>query len=98
MRSVSVWWPTEISAILPLLNTTKFLRIMQVNDEFAQLLSHYAFRQKSFHTSLVDLSQTEEALWNALDKKSCRYDINKSKKLEYDIVVNERCDDALNLM
>jgi FemAB family len=96
--SLTVWWPSDLGAVLPLLQRAAFLRLMQIDDGLAGLLTRYAFRQKSFHTSLIDLSESRDALWGALDKKSCRYEINKASRIEHDIVVNARCDAAYELM
>ena len=39
------------------------------------------FRARPFETSVVDLTQSEDALFRDLDPKSCRYEINKATKL-----------------
>jgi hypothetical protein len=43
---------------------------------------------------LIDLTRSEEELWQRLEPKSCRYEIRKAQKLDYDITCNEDLESA----
>ena len=45
-------------------------------------LRPWVFDQRRFHTPLIDLARTEEQLWQALEPKSCRYEIRKAQKMD----------------
>jgi lipid II:glycine glycyltransferase (peptidoglycan interpeptide bridge formation enzyme) len=47
-----------------------------------------------FRTPLIDLSRSEEQLWQKLEPKSCRYEIRKAQKTDCVISLNEKTDAA----
>lgn len=98
VTSLTAWWPTEMADVLSLMHESPFLRLMQIDDALAGLLAPYTFREKPFHTCLVDLSKSPDVLWRALDKKSCRYEINKADRVEHEIVLNARQEAAYVLI
>ena len=52
----------------------------------------YIFCTRQFFTPLIDLSLPEDQLWQALEPKSCRYEIRKAQKMECTILRNEETD------
>ena len=97
VRVLSLWWPSTAAAVERLLHDAAWVRVMQVPADVADALARYTVRRKDFHTVLVDLSHSGDALWSALDKKSCRYEINKADRIEHVLAVNKHLDPALAL-
>lgn len=97
MRSLQAWFaedPHEVEALLP---RAPIITAMQCAPDVADALARWTVRRRAFHTILVDLRKDEAALWDALERKTCRYQINKAKKLGAEVVLNERLDEAYAL-
>jgi len=97
-RSIRLWWPQRSAEIFPYLRRYPTVTVMQCSDAIASDLADLSFRTKPFHTSLLDLTSTEEQLWSGLSKKSCRYEINRARKTVHKIIVNERRGEARHLL
>jgi hypothetical protein len=81
----------------PLLARAPVVDVMQCDEAVARCLERWAFRDRAFHTSLIDLTRPEDELWGRLEKKTCRYQINKARKLAPEVALNERLDEAFRL-
>ena len=98
MHSVRVWWPRDSTDVLPYLRQYPFLSVMQCNDSLASDLAEVSFRSRPFHTSLLDLSLSEEELWSGLARKSCRHEISRARKTEHNVLINQQIDQARSLI
>lgn len=98
MRSVQVWWPNRSTQVLPYLKEHTVVSVMQCSDSIASELKDCAFRRRPFFTSIIDLSLPEGQLWSQLSGKSCRYEINRARKQGPRVRVNERQEEALDLL
>ena len=47
------------------------------------------FRKKKYMTSVIDLTSDLDVLWQRIDKKSCKYSINRAKKDNIQIHINQ---------
>ncbi len=72
--------------------------VRQCDQVVANDLARFAFRIKPAPTAVVDLTATEEELWQRLDRKSCRYEIRKGRELDSEITRNEDTERARNLV
>jgi hypothetical protein len=97
LRSLQAWCPEDPHEVEALLRRAPIVTAMQCSSTVADALTRWAFRRKAFHTSLIDLTRPEDELWNRLEKRTCRYQINKAKKLEPEVLLNERLDEAFML-
>lgn len=80
-RARQVWFPCVADEALAELRAAPFVDVMQCDAEVAAALTPWAWRARPFHTALIDLRREETALWEALEKKTCRYQINRARKL-----------------
>ncbi len=99
MRSQQVWFPECPDDVATALEWASLVDVMQCSAAVAQAAGRWAWRSREFHTSLIDLTQGEEKLWAALEKKTCRYQLNKAKKLaDIEVTVNRDADAAYTLV
>jgi hypothetical protein len=97
MRSLQAWYPDDPHEVEALLPRAPIVTAMQCSGQVADALTRWTVRRRAFHTSLVDLTRPEEELWGRLEKKTCRYQIGKAKKLAPEVALNERLDEAFEL-
>jgi hypothetical protein len=97
LSSLQVWFPDSAKAVIDLLPRAATVTAMQCSDTVADELDAYAFRARDFHTMLIDLTLSEGELWDRLEKRTCRYQINRAKKMNVAVVLNERLDEAYEL-
>ncbi len=97
-NALQAWFPEDPHEVEALLSRTQVVTAMQCSDQVADALERFTFRRRPFHTSLIDLTLSEEELWGKLEKKTCRYQINKARKLAPEITVNERLEAAFDLI
>ncbi len=95
---LQIWWPEDCDEVYRLLPRSPILTVMQCSEPIAGALRPYAFRDRLFYTSLVDLSSSEEDLWSRLHGQSCQYKIRKAERLGCTVSVNEDGDEALNFI
>jgi hypothetical protein len=97
---MQIWFPRNqsIPDIEEALRKFIIVSLMQADEPTMEKFSHYAFRIRPFHTSIVDLSLDEATLWSKLDKKSTRYEIKKAEKMGVEISVNVELDNAYQLI
>jgi hypothetical protein len=88
-KALQVWWPDSAAAVYPLLDQCPIVILWQCPKVMVEEVQPYAFRIQPFWTPLVDLSLSEDVLWQQLDAKSCRYEIRKARKMETTILHNE---------
>lgn len=50
------------------------------------------FSKEKFTTLVIDLTQDLDAIWKKMDNQSCRYSINKAKKMEITVRLNQDYD------
>lgn len=81
-KALQVWWPESVEAVRPLLARAPVVMLWQCPESLAPAFRPWTFRTQPFQTPLVDLTQSEESLWQQLEAKSCRYEIRKAQKLE----------------
>jgi len=98
VESRYIWWPTSMEDVSPHLSQASLITVMQCSDWIADLLSPYTFRRRPFHTALIHLAKSAEDLWSQLDSKSCRYEINRAKRVGCEVVVNSRMEQAFHLV
>jgi hypothetical protein len=97
-NALQAWYPSDPHEVEALLVRAPVVTAMQCDGRVADALERFAFRRRTFHTSLIDLSQDEGALWDRLEKKTCRYQINKARKLAPQALLNQQLDDARRLI
>ncbi len=95
---LQIWWPDNADEVLCLLRSSPVTTVMVCSDQVADALGPYAFRRRTGHTLVVDLSLSEEELWAGLDGQSCRYKINKAKRLGCSVSVNQDQEQAFELI
>lgn len=97
LPALQVWYPDDADAVIRQLKQAPVVSAMQCSPATAERLEPYAFRSREFHTLVMDLTLSEEQLWERLEKKTCRYQLNKAKKLGGAVTVNEHLDAAFDL-
>jgi hypothetical protein len=97
LPSLQAWYPDDPHEVETLLERAPVVTAMQCQAHVADALARWTFRRRAFHTSLIDLTLDEQALWARLEKKTCRYQIAKACKLAPEVALNERLDEALAL-
>ncbi|MBA3685641.1 MAG: GNAT family N-acetyltransferase [Planctomycetes bacterium] len=98
-RSLQVWFPECPDEVSAALTRAPLVDVMQCSAAVAQAAAKWAWRTRAFHTSLIDLTVGEDKLWEGLEKKTCRYQINKAKKLAgVEVTVNQDADAAYALI
>ena len=99
LHARQVWFPESPTAAVAELDRAPLVEVMQCSAEVAKGLKPWAFRSRVFHTSLIDLTQSEDQLWAGLEKKTCRYQLNRARKLaEVTVVHNQHHDLAFQLI
>jgi len=94
-----VWFPESPDVALAELDRAPVVDVMQCSAAVAEGLKPWAFRSRAFHTSLIDLALSEEQLWAGLEKKTCRYQLNRAKKLaDVEVLHNQRPDLAFTII
>jgi hypothetical protein len=88
-EALQAWYPPSVKDVDPLLDQAPVVMLWQCPEALAQEFRPWIFRSKPFHTPLIDLTCTEEDLWQKLEAKSCRYEIRKAQKMDCVISVNE---------
>ncbi len=97
LKALQVWYPDDAESVLAQLKLAPVVTAMQCGPAVAERLEPFAFRSRDFHTLIMDLTMSEEQLWERLEKKTCRYQLNKAKKLNPTVTVNEHLDAAHGL-
>jgi hypothetical protein len=88
-KALQVWWPDSVAAVYPLLDQCPIIILWQCPKKMAVELQPYVFRTRPFWTPLVDLSLSEDELWQQLDAKSCRYEIRKARKMDTTAILHD---------
>ena len=97
-NSTDVWWPESRADVLGFLGSAPVVTVRQCDRVVAGELARFAFRTKPSPTAVVDLRAPEAELWQRLDPKSCRYEIRKARELDTRVGLNDRHDEALELL
>lgn len=95
---LQIWWPECVAAVHELLPRAPILTVMQCSDAVAGDLRPYAFRERPFHTLMIDLSRSEQDLWSQLHSQSCQYKIRKAERLGCTVSINDDGDEAFTLI
>lgn len=95
LKGLQVWFPESPDQLYPLLSAASVVTVMQCTDDVAQSLRMLAFRCKPFHTFLIDLMSSEQALWRGVHSK---YLVNRAKRMDPEILVNEQPHEVLQLI
>ncbi len=94
-----LWFPKSAEEVMAYLNHWDgIVRVFQCSDQVALEVSPFTFRRTCFYTTVIDLTKDLQQIWSTFDKKSCRYEINKSIKIPHSILINERWEDAIQLV
>jgi hypothetical protein len=93
-KALQVWWPDSAAAVYPLLDKASVVILWQCPKAMVEEFQPYAFQTRPFWTPLVDLSLSEDVLWQQLDRTSCRQEISRARKLETTILHNEEMESA----
>ncbi len=78
---LQAWFAEDVTAVYGCLERAELVDVLQCTPAVADALSAVTYARREFETLLIDLSQTEAELLRALDPKSCRYEVNKARKL-----------------
>jgi len=92
------WWPQSMEEVVKLLDQSPIVILWQCSESMAKECRRWIFRERTFHTPLVNLLQTEDELWQKLEAKSCRYEVRKGQKMEFVILRNQELDTAFKLI
>jgi Acetyltransferase (GNAT) domain len=98
LSGAQLWWPDSAADVFPIMRSVAVATVRQCDRVLADDLARFAFRIKQAPTAVVDLTATEEALWEGLDRKSCRYEIRKSREIDAEITRNEDTERARSLV
>jgi hypothetical protein len=98
LSAAQLWWPDSAAEVVPIMRTVAVTTVRQCDHRVADDLAPFAFRKKPAPTAVVDLTATEEELWQRLDRKSCRYEIRKGRELDSEITRNEDSERARELI
>ena len=99
LHARQVWFPEHPEAAVAELDRAPLVDVMQCPAEVAKGLKPWAFHARVFHTSLIDLTRSEDELWAGLEKKTCRYQLNRARKLAgITVLHNQRLDLAYRLI
>ncbi|MCX6924418.1 MAG: peptidoglycan bridge formation glycyltransferase FemA/FemB family protein [Verrucomicrobia bacterium] len=96
--AILVWWPRSVQDIRPFLDQAAIVILWQCPAAMMPELRPWIFRCRPFQTPLIDLALTEEALWQGLEAKSCRYEVRKAQKMEFVVSRNEETEAARKLI
>ncbi len=96
--ALQAWFATDAEAVVALTRRAPFVTAMQCTAAVADRVAALAFRDRAFHTLLIDLSAGEAAWWERMERKTCRYQLRKALNLPCAAVVNARDDEALALI
>jgi hypothetical protein len=94
-----IWYPTDPGVIRTVMQSVTTVAVC--NSSFdAQSAGLLNFRSKweDWWTTYIRLELPPDELRRRLDPKSCRYEIRKSEKLPCVVSVNDRTDDAYDLI
>lgn len=94
LRAIQAWWPENLEAVRPLLNQAPVVMLWQCPEPLVTTFRPWTFRSQPFFSPLIDLSRSEEELWQKLEAKSCRYEIRKAQKLDCVVGLNEEVEAA----
>lgn len=89
LSGAQLWWPDSMAEVVPIMRSVAVTTVRQCDRELADDLSRFSFRIKEAPTAVVDLTATEEEMWQRLDRKSCRYEIRKGREIDAEITRNE---------
>ncbi len=96
--SILAWWPQSVPAVTWLLGQAPIVVLWQCPAALARELRPWVFRCRPFQTPLIDLTRTEEDLWQGLEAKSCRYEVRKAQKMGCVVSRNENNEEARLLL
>jgi hypothetical protein len=88
------WWPQSVQEVMPLLDQASVVVLRQCPEPLARELDPWVFKARPFHTPLIDLTLSEDHLWQKLEPKSCRYEIRRAQKMDCTISLNEETETA----
>jgi hypothetical protein len=97
-HAIQIWWPECVRDVISYLERAPVLILWQCPEPLAQDFSRWTFRYFPFTTPLIDLTHTEEELWQKLEPKSCRYELRKAQKMECALSCNEEIEAGLLLI
>ena len=96
--ALHVWWPTRVQDVESALPRAPVVTVMQCGAALADALQEYAFRRRTFHTLVIDLTLSKQELWSQLHARSCRCRISQAKRLGCEASVNDDRDGAFQLV
>ncbi len=79
--SLQCWFPHTPFEALTALARAPMVDVMQCTGAVAEALAPWAWRTRDFHTQLIDLTLDEATLYEAFEKRTCRYQLRKADKL-----------------
>jgi len=94
LAGVQVWFPQRVEDVGPILDQAPVVMLWQCPANLVREFNPWVFRSRPFHTPLIDLTRSEEELWNELETKSCRYEIRKAQKMDCVVSLNEEIEAA----
>ena len=97
LKTKQIAWPSNDQVVREALRTANIVKAMYLseNDLFSLLDLHPL--AKPLYTTLIDLESSLDELMRQMDPKSCRYEIRKSDKMDFNHHVNEFHDEAFGL-
>lgn len=97
LEALDVSWPDSYTDVLPALQSATVVNV-RCAPSIVDDLRHYAFRIREAPTVVVDLRSTEEELWRRLHRTSTRQVIQQAAKFDFKIGINQRIDEAIDLI
>ncbi len=89
LDAMQVWWPPSVQDVRPILDQAPVLMLWQCPERLVRDFHPWVFRTRPFHTPLINLTRSEDELWQSLEPKSCRYEIRKAQKLDLVVSLND---------
>lgn len=97
-KATTMWWPESVAQVVEALAETPVVILWQCPVTLAEQVNPFLGWQRSFQTPLIDLSQSEADIWKKFHSSQCKRKIEKGKKLELEILVNDDTETARCLL
>lgn len=94
-----VWYPTGPEVIRKEMERATVVSVINAPfDAKSSGLLDFQAKSEDWWTTFIPLTLPKEELFKRTDPKSCRYEIRKTEKLSYSVSVNEKMDEAHELI
>ena len=76
---IATTWFNDNRAFIPVPDS--LVHTLRQSAALSNVNNKVCLSESTFTTSIIDLTQSEEQIWKAMDPKSCRYEIRKIRKM-----------------